>query len=367
MTVDPASIALLLAAIPAAIGLANLCLLRAPRGAPAPGTLVSILVPARDEATTIAACAEAALAQRGVAIEVVVMDDGSTDGTAGIVRGIAARDTRLRLLDAPPPPAGWSGKMHACARLADAARGTHLLFVDADVTLAPDAAAALAGHAAARGLGLVSAVPRQRILTIGEGSTVPMINLLLLGYLPGGGRAFTRFPPLAAGCGQMMMIERSAYDAAGGHAAVRGTLHDGLMLARRLRATGHRTEIVAGAGVATCRMYQGLAEAWRGFLKNAREGMATPLGLPLWTALLVGGHLWPFLLLPDGRAVAALALVFALRGAVTWRSGEPAWTVPLHPLAVIVALAIQWTALARALLGRKEGWKGRAYAAPEAP
>ncbi len=295
------------------------------------------------------------------------MDDGSTDATPAIVRAIAARDTRLRLLTAPPLPPGWSGKMHACARLAEAAQGTHLLFIDADVTLAPGATAALAGHAQAHRLGLVSAVPRQVMPTLGEGLTVPMINLLLIGYLPGGGRAFTRLPALAAGCGQLMLAERRAYEAAGGHAALRGTLHDGLMLPRRLRATGHRTEIVAGAGIATCRMYRGFGEAWRGFLKNAREGMATPLGLPVWTLLLAGGHLWPFLLLPAAQALLAVILVLALRIAVTRRVREPAWTVLLHPAAIAVTLAIQWTALARALRGRKEGWKGRAYAAPEAP
>jgi hypothetical protein len=367
MTADPAAIALVLALLPAAIGLINLRLLRAPRGAVADATLVSILIPARDEAANIATCVEAALAQRGVAIEVVVMDDGSTDGTPEIVRAIADRDARLRLIAAPGLPEGWSGKMHACARLAEAARGTHLLFIDADVTLAPDAAAALAGHALTHNLGLVSAVPRQRMETIGEGVTVPIINLLLIGYLPGGGRAFTRHPGLAAGCGQMMMLERRAYDEAGGHTAVRTTLHDGLRLTRRLRAAGQRTEIVAGAEIATCRMYRGFGEAWRGFLKNAREGMATPLGLPVWTVLLAGAHLWPFFLLPQTQAWVALALIFALRIAITRRAREPAWTILLHPVAVAVALAIQWTALVRALMGRKEGWKGRAYAAPEAP
>jgi len=364
---DFAWIVLALAAFPAAIGAINLRLVRAPSGRVPEGTLVSILIPARDEAANIGDCLDHALAQQGVAIEVVVMDDGSTDGTDAIVRGVMARDARVRLVSAPPLPEGWSGKMHACARLAEAARGTHFLFIDADVRLAPNAAADLAGHAVAQDLGLVSGVPRQRMESFGEGVTVPMINLLLIGYLPGGGRAFTRHPGFAAGCGQMMMVERRAYEEVGGHGAVRATLHDGLKLTRRIRAKGHRTEIVLGAGLATCRMYRGFGEAWRGFLKNAREGMATPIGLPVWTTVLAGAHLWPFFLLPAWQAALALALVFALRLAITRRTGEPSWTVLAHPVAVAVALAIQWTALTRFLMGRKEGWKGRAYAAPEAP
>jgi hypothetical protein len=360
-------VALVLAVFPAVVGAINLCLVRQPEGRVPEGVLVSILIPARNEAANIGECLEHALAQRDARVEVIVMDDGSTDGTADIVRRFAQHDDRVRLLDAPPLPEGWSGKMHACARLAAAARGTHFLFIDADVRLEPQAAAALAGHALEHRLALASGVPRQRILTLGEGLTVPMINLLLIGYLPGGGRAFTRHPGLAAGCGQMMLFERTAYEAVGGHGAVRGTLHDGLTLTRLLRARGHRTEIVLGADIARCRMYAGFAEAWRGFLKNAREGMATPIGLPVWTVVLAGAHLWPFFLLPAWQAALALALVFALRVAITRRTGEPSWTILLHPVAVVVALAIQWTALARFLMGRKEGWKGRAYAAPEAP
>jgi hypothetical protein len=358
--------ALALALLPALLGAANLLLLPRARGVPPEGTLVSILIPARNEAANIEGCVRAALASRGVAVEVLVMDDASEDETAAIVARLAARDSRLRLLAAPPLPPGWSGKMHACARLAGAARGTHLLFLDADVRLAPQAAAAMAAHAARRRLGLVSGVPRQAIGSLGEGLTVPAINLLLLGYLPGAGRAFTRLPAFAAGCGQLVLCERAAYEAAGGHGAVRATLHDGLKLSRLFRARGHRTEVVDGAPLATCRMYRGFAEAWAGFRKNAREGMATPLGLPVWTVLLAGGHLLPWALLPAPAAFAALAASLGFRAAVTWRAQEPWWTVPLHPATMAVALAIQWAALLRSALGRPSGWKGRAYPATKA-
>lgn len=356
-------IALALATFPAGMGIANLILVRPPRGRASADMLVSVLIPARNEEAHIAACLEAALASRGVAIEVVVMDDGSTDRTAEIVRAIAASDSRLRLETAPALPPGWTGKVHACARLAEAARGTHLLFIDADVRLARDAAATMAGHAARSGAAMVTGVPRQVIGSLGEALTVPMINFLLFCYLPGGGRAFTRHPAMAAACGQLLLVERRAYEATGGHAGIRGVMHDALALARRMRAAGHATEIVEGAGLATCRMYGGFAESWHGFIKNAREGMATPVGLPVWTVLLAGAHLWPFVLLPSTVAVLALALAFALRTAVTLRVREPWWTIPLHPATVAVALAIQWTALLRGMLGRPAGWKGRAYPA----
>ena len=363
---DPAPFALGLAALPAVLGAMNLALLPRASGTPPSGTLVSILIPARDEAANITACLHAVLAQRDVHIEVLVMDDASTDATPTLVAALAATDSRLRLLHAPPLPPGWTGKVHACARLAEAARGTHLLFLDADVRLATNAAASLAGHASRHDLAMVSGVPRQLIKTLGEALTVPAINLLLIGYLPGGGRASTEKPSLAAACGQLVLVDSVAYRAAGGHEAVRSVLHDGLALARLLRSQCQRTEVIDAAPLATCRMYHGFREAWDGFMKNACEGMATPLGLPVWTVLLAGAHLWPWFLLPNPGAVVALLLVFALRAAVTWRMREPWWTVALHPLTMLVALAIQWTALLRAALGRPAGWKGRAYPSTKA-
>jgi len=354
-------LSLFLAMFPATMALANLVFVRPPQGAPAAGTLVSVLIPARNEQANIATCVDAALASRGVPIEVVVMDDGSTDETAAIVRAIAARDPRVRLETAPALPPGWTGKVHACARLAEAARGTHLLFIDADVRLEPGAAAAMAGHAARTGSAMVTGVPRQVIASLGEALTVPMINFLLFCYLPGGGRAFTRRADMAAACGQLMMVERAAYEAAGGHAAIRGVMHDALQLSRLMRASGFATEVVEGAPLATCRMYAGFRQSWAGFIKNAREGMATPVGLPIWTVMLAGAFLWPIALLPEAWAFLALAIGFALRAAVTLRTREPWWTIALHPATVAVALAIQWTALVRGLMGKPAGWKGRAY------
>jgi cellulose synthase/poly-beta-1,6-N-acetylglucosamine synthase-like glycosyltransferase len=354
-------ITLFLALTPLGFGVVNLLMQARARGTPPDGTLVSILIPARDEEANIAACLEAALASSGVAVEVVVMDDGSRDRTAEIVRAIAARDPRVRLETCPPLPSGWTGKVHACQRLADAARGTHLLFLDADVRLAPGAAAAMAGHAATQDIALVTGVPRQEMRTLGELLTVPAINLLMLGYLPGAGRAFTKHPALAAACGQLMLIERRAYDAAGGHAAVRALLHDGIAIARRLREAGFRTEVVHGAPLATCRMYRGFAESWRGFVKNAHEGMATPVGLPVWTTLLLGAHVLPWILLPLIEALVAVLITMGVRAAITARVRETWWTLFMHPATVVVAVAIQWASLVRRLRGKKPAWKGRDY------
>ena len=363
-----ALVALALALLPAGLAAVNLAILRTPAPTPTDG-LVSILIPARNEAAVIEGTVRAALASRCVPVEVLVGDDHSTDDTAAIVARIAATDPRLRLVALPE---GWTGKNHACAALAGAARGERLLFLDADVTLAPDGAAALAAHAGKSGADLVSGVPRQVMGTLGERLTVPMIDFLMLGYLP---IAMMRASPrtsLGAACGQMILIAREAYAATGGHGAIRTSLHDGVRLPRLLRERGYRTDLVAGHALAACRMYRDFAQSWAGFSKNAHEGMATPAALPVWTVLLFGGHVLPWLVLAAalafgaGTAVAmagAAALVsLATRAAITFRVAEPAATIPLHPLTVCTALAIQWNVLLRPARAGRAVWKGRSYA-----
>lgn len=367
-----ALLALALAAFSAAVAVANLLILKTPSPGPSgAGALVSILIPARNEAANIVPAVEAALASEGVAVEVVVMNDGSTDATADLVARLAATDSRVRLVEAPPLPEGWTGKIHACWRLAEAARGTHFLYIDADVRLAPSAAAALVSHASARNAGLVSAVPRQVMGSLGEAATVPMINFLLLAYLPMAMMRAKLDPSLGAACGQLLLVEREAYFRSGGHQAIRAYLHDGIKLARLMRGHGIKTDLVRGADLATCRMYATFAEAWGGFSKNAHEGMATVRALPVWTLLLFGGHVLPAILAllalagfaPLGLSLAALAFSWGTRLAITLHGREPLWTVPLHPLTVSVGLAIQWAALLRSRRGRPATWRGRLYPA----
>lgn len=365
-------VALFLAAFSAGLGALNLLLMRSPaKRKPAAGTKVSILIPARNEEEHIGEAVEAALESVGVPVEVVVMDDGSTDATPRIVSEIAARDNRVRLVSAPALPTGWTGKVHACQRLSEEASGTHLLFIDADVRLAPDAAALMAAHAQAKGQAMVSGVPRQITRSLGEVLTVPMINFLMLGYLPVLAMRLTKDPGFGAACGQLVLVERETYRAIGGHGAISDKLHDGIQLARLFRRKGHRTDVVAGHDLATCRMYRNFTESWEGFIKNAHEGMATTGQLPVWTILLGGGHILPVILLPFALAglapmpivIAALALSFGLRAAITLRTRERLLAIPLHPASVAVALSIQWASLLRMRQGRPAGWKGRVYPA----
>ena len=355
--------ALVLAALPLVLLLDNLRRYRVPpimAGAPS----VSVLIPARNEAANIGDAARAVLASQGVAVELVVLDDGSTDATPDILASID--DPRLRVANGGVLPAGWSGKQHACAALARLASHELMVFVDADVRLAPDALSRMAGYMAGHEVGLASGFPRQVTRSWSEVLLLPLIHFLLLGYLPLFQAERSPSPGLGAGCGQLFVARRAAYVAAGGHAAIRASLHDGLLLPRAFRRAGFMTGLFDASRFATCRMYTNSAQVWEGLTKNATEGMAKPAALPIWTAILAGGAVLPPVLLvvaPSWPAAMACLLSLTTRLVLAWRFRQPVVSALLHPLGVAGLLALQWAALLRAASGRPATWRGRAYPA----
>lgn len=364
-----AFLGLALAALPAGLFLINLLVYRrlSNSGAPPP---VSVLIPARNEELNIGATLEAVLANRDLDLEVIVLDDHSTDRTAEIVSTMAAGDTRLRLEGAPPLPAGWCGKQHACYVLAQKARHSWLVFMDADVRLAPDALGRMAGWISRRELALASGVPRQELGTFSDRLLIPLIHFLLLGFLPMHVMRWTKRPAFSAGCGQLFIVERQAYWRCGGHARLRASLHDGLQLPRVFRRAGFGTGLFDATDLAVCRMYQSNAQVWSGLAKNATEGLAAPSSIAPMTMLLLGGQVLPFALLALGPILPAPAVIWAALAAglayfprilAVFRFQQPLGSALLHPLGILALLAIQWFALVRAMLGRPAMWKGRVY------
>ena len=364
-----ALLAIAFATLFAALAFTNLRAYRPPPPAdPAERPSVSVLIPARDEEANIGAVLGSVLASRGLNLEVVVLDDGSTDRTGAIVSEAARRDPRVRLIEGAPLPRDWVGKQHACWQLSLAARHPLLVFIDADVRVEPEALARLAAFIGERRLGLASGFPRQIARTLGEIIAIPQILVVLLGYLPlPMSRQQPTDPRFAAACGQFLAVTRKAYDTAGGHSVIRGTIHDGLRLARAVRSADHCTDLCDLSELASCRMYSDWAGLWAGFSKNAREGMATRKALPIWTLLLGGGHILPFLLLPFAEGLAfwlsllAVALVWAAAGAIAARTGASWLSVLLHPAGVAVTLAIQWNAFLAGPRRQPAVWRGRSY------
>ncbi len=358
-----ASLALFLAVGPLLLGLWNLRLYRRP--APAVGRpAISVLIPARNEEANIGAACAAVLASDGVELELIVLDDASTDRTPAILAGIT--DPRLRVASAPRLPPGWSGKQHACHVLGGLARHDLMVFVDADVRLAPDALSRMAGTMQRHDVGLASGFPAQVTVTWSEQLLIPLIHFLLLGFLPIAAMLRSPAVGLGAGCGQLFIVRRDAYVRAGGHAAIKASLHDGLMLPRAFRRAGLMTRLFDASGFARCRMYANAGQVWEGLCKNATEGMAKPRALPVWTVILGGGQVLPAVLMlaaPGRMAGLAVLASIGFRLVLAARFRQPWVAAVLHPLGVIALLVVQWWSLIRAARGRPATWRGRAYTA----
>ena len=252
---------------------------RLPPNPPAVAERVSVLVPARNVAHRIAATITSLLAQRQlIDLEVLVLDDSSEDETATVVATTAGGDPRLRVLTGRDLPAGWLGKPHACQQLADAATGSVLCFVDADVTLAPQAVAAAVALLRQTRLDALSPYPRQVAHGLGPRLVQPLIEWSWLTTLPLGMAERSSRPSLVAATGQFFVVDHDAYRRAGGHAAVADDVLDDVGLMRALKRAGGRGVPVDGSALAACQMYDSWDELVEGYTKSLWSAFGTPAG-----------------------------------------------------------------------------------------
>lgn len=346
----------------------NLARLRRPDRTAGPvREAVSVLLPVRDEAHQVEPCLRALLAaldRCAAPAELLVLDDGSSDATADVVRRVAEAHPRVRLLTGDPLPTGWLGKPHACAQLADAASpdSTVLVFVDADTVLAPDALNAAVHLLRRNDLELVCPYPRQIAESVGERLVQPLLQWSWLTILPLRLAERSMRPSLSAGNGQFLVVDRATYRRAGGHGAVRAEVLDDVALVRAVKAVGGRGGMVDGTDLATCRMYQGWAELSDGYAKSLWCAFGTPSG-----AVAVNAGLGLVYVLPPLAAVlrrSPVGLVGYLAGVasrvlVARRTGGRVWPDSLaHPASVTTfgwLTALSWWRHRRGALT----WKGR--------
>lgn len=324
---------------------------------------LSVLIPARNEAAVIGGTIESLLSQAGVDLEVIVLDDHSDDGTAAAAVAAARGDARLTVIGGEALPDGWLGKNWACHQLARVASRDLLVFADADVRWQPGALRALMDEMTRARADLLTVWSTQQTVTWGERLVVPLMALVVIGYLPVLLVHHTPWRVFAAANGQCLVFGRAAYNAVGGHAAVASEIVEDIALARRIKGHGLRLRMVDGGGLVTCRMYQNWASARDGYAKNIIAGYG---GRIRFLALATVFHwlifLAPWLWLVTGGGWSALALIGlgigirALTATVTRQRPADALLLPLSVLmmTIIAARAVWWQ-----WLGGPQ-WKGRA-------
>jgi hypothetical protein len=272
------------------------------------------------------------------------------------------------------------GKNHALNFLTLHAKHEIAVLLDADVVLQPDALKRISAFMQRNPkIALLSGFPRQITLSFWEKLLIPLIHFLLLGYLPLIAMRYSRYPMFGTACGQLIAVRLKAYRRAGGHVAIRARIHDGMALSRVFRRQRLKTELFDATDLASTRMYDNRPDLFRGLMKNAHEGLATPIGLPVWTGLLAFGHVLPFALLglaatsaigaeaasglrPTTYAAAAALLALSLRLLLSLKFHQSLLGAILHPLGILVLLGLQWAALIGRHFGWRSTWKDRRYA-----
>ncbi|MBY8872809.1 glycosyltransferase family 2 protein [Micromonospora sp. PLK6-60] len=345
---------------------------RPPDGPVEVGEPVAVLLPLRDEADRVTPCLRALLAQRGVPdLRIVVLDDGSTDGTAEVVRAVAGGDPRVTLLTGVAPPPGWLGKPHACWQLATRTdpAPTVLAFVDADVVLSPYAVAAAVAELRAARAALLSAYPRIVVRTAADRLVQPLLQWLWLTFLPLRAMERSPRPSLAAAGGQFLVVDRAGYLRAGGHAAVADKVLEDIELARAVKRSGGRIALADGARLASCRMYEDWPQLRDGYSKSLWASFGHPSAAALVLTLLLLLYSAPPLLavaaLAAGAPAVAGAAFLAYLAGVAGRvvcaraTGGRAWPDALaHPVSVVV---LGWLTLRSYHLRKRRrlSWRGR--------
>lgn len=355
-----------------------------PVAPPEQGPLVSVLVPARNEARNIEDCVRSLLLQDYPHYELIVLDDHSEDRTGAIVERLIAqvRNPRVsaRLVRGQPLLEGWVGKNWACHQLSELASGEFLFFTDADTIHAPGTVSSAVDYACRNRASLVSAWPRLLTGTLGEKLVVPVVPLLGLGF---GAlwlqRLWQRHPQwiqqryarlLGAANGQFMFFTREGYDQVGGHAALRSHLVEDVALGREVAARmadGMRLFNCHALRFSTVRMYRSFQETWEGFTKNIRS-VFEDSGLAFWifgavnALILLLPCLWIFTAPPKVWHLVApqVGILYFIRLLLAVRFRTSLIGALLHPLGILLVLLIGLNSWRRSI-GRGVVWKGRVY------
>jgi chlorobactene glucosyltransferase len=328
---------------------------------------VTAVIAARNEETDIGACLDSLLLQDYPDLEVIVVDGASTDRTREIVR---AHSPRVRLIEEPPLPAGWVGKSWACSLGAQAASGEYLLFTDADVRYDPSTLRTTLEYGEREGADLVTLGGRLEMVTWWERVILPFMVQLVLTYFRTP-RVNEPLSKAAMANGQYILVRRTAYEAVGGHAAIRGAVLEDVRLAQEFRRSGKVLRIAFARELITTRMYRNRPEMVEGLLKTVHGPRFSAVRQAVFLVGLVGLYWVPLLVLPFG--ILAGSWPVAAMGALLWgaliakhvgfsrvvggRDVDGLW----FPVAVGFYLVLIWISLVRGIQRRPISWKGRSY------
>lgn len=337
-----------------------------------PGPMVSILIPARNEEKNIFACVTSLLNQDYSNIEVIVLEDCSSDRTMEILQSLAKNSDNLRIIKGKALPKGWLGKHWACNQLSMEAKGEILFFTDADTVHSPSTVSFAVKAMQIEDLDLLSAVVKERTDTLGELLTVPFMVHSILSILPLALAYRTKFQALSVTCGQFMMFRKKSYCSIGGHESVRDHGVDDLSLGKLIKKAGMKWRLYNASDLVECKMYESFKDACVGFLKNyfaLFEYRLIP-AIFVWTWILTI-NLFPLVMLilfisgaVTSPTIGISSTVSVLFSIIFWflasaKFGLSPLVVVLYPLIATISSIIGYLSIIFHFFGCTK-WKGRA-------
>ncbi len=325
------------------------------------GDLISVLIPARNEEKNIAACLQSITQQDYPNLEILILDDNSNDNTYREAAAFSKENKMIKVLKGKPLPAGFTGKNWACHQLSQSASGEYLLFIDADVTLERGAILSAIREVKRFKLGLLSVSPTQKINSAGEWLTVPLMNWLLLTFLPLKLVYSNKSPSLAAANGQFMFFKRSAYESIGGHYSLRSSIAEDLVFARQLKQNNLLVKTYLGGELVFCRMYRDFRNSFDGFSKNFYAGSGlNPVIFLLLTAFLSFCFTAPIIIVfIDKIFILPLMLIILQRILISDKSRQHVLiNLLFHPFQMIMLFILGINSLTASKKKRRR-WKGR--------
>jgi len=336
--------------------------------------LVSILVPARDEEKNIATCLRSLTRQDYSNIEILVLDDNSTDRTGVMTESWAKKDSRIRLINGRPLIKGWTGKSYACHQLSRVAKGKYLIFTDADTLHFTDSVSAALSALFANDLDVLSIFPRQIMVSIHERMTVIFINLAVLAFMPIFLIRKIKNPKISIANGQFFLFKRKVYYLIGGHRNIRKDIVEDIALSKQVKKCGFSFRIFDGRKNLHCRMYNGFGEVVTGFSKFIFAAMNYNIfRLSSVMVLVLVMFLFPLIFLPIGfyfaewplliniNLVIQVSVILIIRIVMTFRFKTRLIDVLLHPLSMLYIYFLAMNSVYQAKYGKGIYWKDRYY------
>jgi glycosyltransferase involved in cell wall biosynthesis len=338
---------------------------------------VSLLIPARDEGARLGPCLDACLAQTHVNLEIIVLDDQSTDDTWDVIASYAT-DPRLRGLRGDPAAPGDFGKSRACAQLAMAATGDWLCFIDADVRLAPVTVSAAVATARRRGADLLSGFGHVLNRSLTGHLVTTMMAFTIAAHLPLRRATQSSDPRFVAANGMFLLFAREAYQSIGGHLQAGQHIVEDMALARAIKGSGRRALLCNLTGYLSVAMYDRARDVWNGFAKNAFAGIGRSVPvLILVTTLYAWMYILPVVTVlalalvalaghgssPATWAQAAIATALGpgLKRLVDRRFGVARWVSLMMAASALLLIGILLYSAVRSWLRIGYTWKGRRY------